>query len=119
MAISWEGEMDPSEVLDFEMDWASGAEPVLLSGEEIASFSLALTASAAAHGLQIKSGGAYDPVRSVGNTTLLLWLQVDPAEVNNTAFIEGIALGVEATIVTNSSPARTRQRTWEVTVKQL
>jgi len=119
MAIAIEAEMDPSEILDFDLDFASAAKPVLEAGETIASFTLATTAEAAAHGLQIKSGSPYDPALTSANTVIRAWLQVNPAEVNNAAFVDGIALGIEATIITNASPARTRQRTFEVTVKQL
>lgn len=119
MAIDWEGELDPSEVLDFEMDFAGGTDPVLEAGETIASFTLALTAEAALYGLQIKSGGGYDPALSGGDTLIIVWLDVDPLEAGNAAFDEdGIKLGVVATIVTDSTPARTRQRTFNVTVKQ-
>lgn len=119
MAIDWEGELDPSEVLDFEMDFAGGTDSVLEAGETIASFSLALTAEAALYGLRIKTGGGYTAALSAGNTAIIIWLDVDPLEAGNAAFDEGIKLGVMATIVTDSSPARTRQRTFNVTVKQL
>lgn len=119
MAIAIEGEMDPSEVLDFDFDFASAPNPVLAEGETIASYSLATTAEAAAHGLRIMSSGSYVPALTSADTVIRLWLDVDPLEVDNAAFAEGISLGIEATIVTDSTPARTRQRTFEVTVKQL
>lgn len=119
MAIDWEAALDPSEVLDFEMDFGGGPDPVLEAGEEIASYTLAVTAEAALLGLEIKSGGGYDPALSVGNRSIILWLQVDPLKASDPAFDdEGTALGVVATVVTDATPARTRQRTFNVTVKQ-
>lgn len=119
MAVSWEGELDPSETLDFRMDFQGGDDPVLDVGEEIASFSLAVTAEAALHGLTILNAGDYAPAVDETGTQIVLWLEVDDDEQDNVAFVDGVTLGVEGTIVTTSTPARTRQRTFNVTVKQL
>jgi len=118
MSIAWEGKLDPSEILDFEMNFADADAPLLEPGETISTFSLALTPEAAAYGLQIKSGGGYDAALSGGNTRISLWLQVQLAYQSDPDFVDGVSVGVEATIVTDSVPSRTRQRTFIVEVIQ-
>lgn len=118
MAVLWEGQLDPAEKLDFEADFGGGEKPVLEEDETIASYSLAVTAEAAALGLQIESAPPYASSLVAGSKAVKLWLSVDPLEQENSLFTAGVQLGIEVTIVTSSSPARTRQRTWNVEVKQ-
>lgn len=117
--IEWEGSMDSADVVDFEMTLA-GTTPLLdtANGEEIASYTLTVMAEGVALGLQIGSG-AYAPAPIEGNTGVRLWLSVDSGSQSDSAFSgSGTALGVVGKFVTNSSPARTYERTWAVTVKQ-
>lgn len=119
MATNWEGELDPAETLDYRMNFQGEDDPVLDVGEEISSFSLAVTPEAALLGLQIRADGLYAPALDETSTKIVLWLEVDEDEQDNAAFTDGVTLGVIGTIVTSSTPARTRERTFNVTVKQL
>lgn len=119
MASAFEGELDPADEVDYMADFGGDSRPVLEEGEDIASFNIALTAEAAAYGLQIMTGSGRDPVIDGSGQKLIFWLCVDVAEQSNPDFTEGVGLGIEITIVTTSVPARTRQRTFFVTVKQL
>lgn len=119
MAVEWEGQLDPGERLDFVADFALGDNPVLADGETIASFSLAVTAAAAALGLTIEQEGEYAPALVNADTAIQLWLTVAPEMQNDEAFAAGVSLGVVATIQTNSVPPRTRERTYLAQVAQL
>lgn len=123
MAVEWEGNLDPSETLDFRMDFYDESLPeierVLDLGEEIASFEVAPTPEAVLLGLTIRDDGLYAPTLDETATKIILWLEVDPADQGNPDFVDGLVLGVEGTIVTSSTPPRTRQRTFNVTVRQL
>jgi hypothetical protein len=114
----WSQSMDPADRLDYQM-FCRGARPLLETAEQIASYTLALTPEAAALGLTIETGGGRDPVVLAGGDTVALWFSVASGFQTNAAFSgSGAQLGVELTIVTDSVPARTRQRTWALTVKQ-
>lgn len=117
--VRWPMSMDPSDVVDFIMSLTG--TPALLdvdNGEEIASYDLNLSAEAASVGLLIGSG-AYAPALVADNTAVKLWLSVDPAKRSDCVFSHGgVEVGVIGTFVTNSSPARTFERTWMVRVRQ-
>lgn len=117
--IEWEYEPDPSDVADYVMTLA-GDDPLLdtANSEEIASYTLTVGAEGVALGLEIGSG-AYAPALIEGNTGVRLWLNVDSGSQSDSAYSgAGTQLGVTGNFVTNSSPARTFERTWAVTVKQ-
>lgn len=122
--VQFEGKLDPAEVLDFVMDFGGGVLPVLDvdNGEQIdeATLELAVTAEAAAFGLEIVDDDIdYAPdVITVGKQ-IRLYLRVNPSFQADPAFDSGIALGVTATFDTTSTPARTRERTFLVEVVQL
>ena len=113
--------MDPADVVDFAVGITQGAAdadppPVLLDGEEVASFSLTLTAEAVAVGLEIRRDGAY-PAPLVVDRVVTFWLGVAPAMQGLTVFSgAGATLGIELTITTTSVPPRIKQRTITVTV---
>lgn len=115
----WEENLDPAERIEFVMEFASGVAPVLGVGETISSYSLAVTAEAAALGLTIETGAPYAASLEPNGTDIKLWLSVSAPFQDNAAFTPGIQLGVVATINTSSTPSRRRQRTFLVTVKQL
>lgn len=121
MATEWEQELDPAEELDFVMDFASSppiGSPVLGVGEGIASFALAVTPEAAALGLEIMTGLGRDATEAGGQITL--WLTVNVGFQANAAYDgAGTKLGIVCTIMTDSIPARKRERTYSVRVKQL
>lgn len=105
--------MDPSD----EVDWVLDFSAMLEDGELVLTYDLALTAEAIALGLEIMEGGGRDHALINDDTALLFWLKVDDAFKTNVAFDgAGTRLALEVTIVTNSDPARTRQRTATVLV---
>lgn len=117
--IAWQGSMDPSDVVDFVMS-LGGDKPVLDldNGEEIASYTLTVMAEGVALGLQIGTA-SYAPSMIEGNTAVKLWLSVDGGSQADSAFSGGgVELGIVGRFVTNSSPARTYERTWSVKVLQ-
>lgn len=119
MPTSWQGKMDPADLVDFTAEFASGDDPVLEPGESIAAFDVRLSDEAAAAGLMIADDVDRAPRRINANQDILLWLKVDPAEQGNERFTDGVKVGVVFTITTSSDPARIRERTFLVTVKQL
>lgn len=119
MAVTFKGAMDPAERLDFLMQFFSGSSPVLDDGELIDTYSLAVTAEAAAYGLQIETVAPYNALLSPDKQNIKVWLTVDPTEQGNPDFADGVELGVEATIITDANPPRRRQRTFNVKVMQL
>lgn len=113
-AVTFAGFLDPNEEMDFILNCSS----ILEVGEEIASYTLTLLSEAVALGVTIMSGSGRDDALITGssefddNTAVKLWLEIDDAYKTNAAFNDpGTSLGMEITIVTNSVPARTRQRT--------
>lgn len=117
--IDWEAAFDPSELLDYVMDFQGGTDPLLEAGEKIASYTLNVTAPAAALGLEISTDPAYAAGLQMADTRIKLWLQIDPAFQAAPVFSEGATLGVEATITTTNVPPRIRQRTFNLHVRQL
>ncbi|MDE8654768.1 hypothetical protein [Novosphingobium album (ex Liu et al. 2023)] len=114
-AATFADALDPME----EMDFVYPAGPLLEEGEEIASYTLALRPEAIALGLTIMTGGGRDPALIEGSTAILFWLAIDDDFKTDAAFDgTGTSLPMEVTFVTNSAPARTRQRTILVRVVQ-
>lgn len=112
-AVVWEYVMDPADVVDFEFE-VSG---MLEAGEAVDSYTLTVLPDATALGLTLGTG-AYAPV-SVDPVTWRIWLSVDASQQDNPAFDgTGATLPLELTVVTDSTPARTRQRTLVVKVAQ-
>ena len=107
--------MDPSDLVDVLVDLRG----LLEDNEQVQSFSVVLLPEAVAVGLTIATTGEYITKLVNGYTGLLVWLQIDPNYVANDVFIDGIWLPFEVTVKTSSIPARRRQRTVLVEVKQL
>lgn len=117
-AFIWDDPMDPSDVVDFIVDCADPDLPLLEAGETIASFTLTLPAESVALGLTIGTS-TRAPAKINTDTAIKLWLSVDSGYIANAAFSgAGTSLPVEVTIVTSSTPSRTRQRTCVVKVAQ-
>lgn len=114
-AVSFSDALDPQEELDFEIP----CSPILETDETIASYTLTLLPEAVALGLEIMSGSGRDQALTSGNTGIAFWLQIVDEYEDDAAFEDtGTSLPLELTIVTNSSPPRTRQRTFLVRVAQ-
>ena len=125
MPTPWEASLDPSDNVDFYADFGavgeSGTEAVLAEGEAIDSFTAIPTAAATAAGLLVGASGQYAPSKVNDDRTVKMWLSIDPDKRDNCEFgtTAGLALGVEVSIVTDSVPPRSFQRTWTVTVRNL
>ena len=110
--------MDPAEILDYEIKLRDLDDPLLAEDEDIASYTLTLYPEAVALGLNIKTGGGYDPSNTVD--TIKIWFDVDAGEQLNAEYDgAGAELAMELTVNTTSVPARKRQRTIILTVVQL
>src|SRR3546814_6386809 len=66
--------------------------------------------------LLIGDTGQYAPSKENGDRAVKMWLSIDPDKRDNCEFgtAAGLALGVEVSIVTDSVPPRSFQRTWTV-----
>lgn len=114
-ATYWTPTMDPGDVVDYTID-LSAQDTLLGAGENVASFTATVLSEGIAVGFELGSG-AYAPT-NVGNV-ITLWFQVNPANQADAAFTDGVAVPIELEFDTDSTPARTYQRTFVVNVKQL
>lgn len=116
-AIIFTQPMDPKDVVEYTLTIPQGSGQPLETGETIASYTLALTAEAAAAGLTIVTTGGY--TTTLVGQVLTFWLSVSVGQQAAAVFsVDGMACGIEFTFNTNSSPARTKQRTLVVKVAQ-
>ncbi len=107
--------LDPNE----EMDFLLNCSGLLEAGETIDSYTLTVLSEGVALGLTIMTGDGRDHAANGAATGVDLWLTIDDAYKTNAAFEgAGIALPLHINIVTNSLPARTRDRTFLVQVAQ-
>lgn len=112
-----EVEHDPYDRVEYTLNLEGASGGILEDGEGIASWSVALTAEAAALGLTI---GTLDwaPMQP-SPLQVRFWIEVDSGFQANAAFDgEGTRLGVEVNVTTNNVPARRRQRTAAIKVAQ-
>ncbi len=111
--------MDPADIEHFTITITSASDGtgLLNDGEDVADYTLALTAEAIAAGLIIKEGDGYETElngRSIG-----FWLEVDAEKQADAAFTgAGLALGLEVTVTTTATPPRVKQKTVVVQVAQ-
>jgi hypothetical protein len=114
----FKAEMDPAEILDYEIQLKEGAQNLLEDTEQAASYTLTLYPEAVALGLTLKAGGGYDPTNDGANITV--WLEVSGGFQTDPAFDgSGVQLAMELTVITDNVPPRKRQRTVAVKVLQL
>ena len=115
-AQSFAGSLDPHEELDFLLDCG----PLLESGEEIVGYTLTVLAEGVALGLTIMSGSGRDHELVGNNRAVRFWATIDAAYKSNAGFAgSGTSLPLEIALVTNSDPARIRNRTFLIEVAQL
>lgn len=110
-ALVWSEPMDPTDVLDYQIDISP-----LLEGNTLASYTLVPGIEAELLGLKIGTG-QYVP--SIKDNIITLWLSIDPAQQGSVTYNAGANLPVVLTLTTSSTPARTRQRTAVVKVINL
>lgn len=109
--------MDPSDVIEYEIEFG-GDDGLLEVGEQVASYTIVLSAEAVALGLEL--GTSTRAPSQPTPTSLRLWFQVNASFRSNAAYSgAGTVFSMEATIVTDATPSRTRQRTLLLTVAQL
>lgn len=114
-AVTITGTLDPHEEIDCIID-CSG---ILEEGEQIESgYSLDALAEATALGFTFMTGSGRDHARIESNRSIKFWVTIDALFQDNAAFDEDVSLPIMVTFVTNSVPARTRQRTLLVPFKQ-
>lgn len=119
-AKAFDQPVDPSDIVDFFVIVSQTAPDarvpgVLLLGEGVARYALALTAEAAALGLKISQATGYEN-RLSGNV-LQLWLEVETAMQSSPLFDgAGVTVAIELLIVTTSTPPRTKQRSFLVRI---
>jgi hypothetical protein len=119
-AKAFDQPLDPSDVVDFYVVISQGApdatQPtVLLLGEGVADYSLALSPEATAVGLRIVERAGYEN-RLAGNL-LTLWLEVDPDLRSSPLFNgSGVIVPIEMLIETTATPPRTKQRSFLVRI---
>lgn len=128
LAYPWTQIMDPADQVEYVVDLRGvdglATDGLLEPGELMDSWELVLGAESVALGLEVGTGdyAPTNPLDGDGNplvTSLLFWFSVDPEMQDDAAYSgEGAQLPMELTIVTNSTPARTRQRTLVLKVAQ-
>lgn len=118
-ATEWDAEMDPTDLVDYVVWLRDPEEPLLEVGESVTSFTVALSAEAVALGLEINNDPPYILELFDTGSRIKVWFSVALAFRANAAFDgDGVKLGVEVTINTNSNPPRRRQKTMVLKVAQ-
>lgn len=111
----WPGRFDPTNYLDFQLDLAGS---ILETGEWIASYTLTPLAEAVAAGLTISQEAEREP-EIIDNTSIKLWLYVDEEMRSDPMFNgDGVLVGIEVTVITNSIPWRREQVTFGIRIAQ-
>lgn len=114
-AQKFAGVLDPNE----ELDYLARAGTLLEVGEAIQSYNLTVLPEGVALGLTIMSGAGRDHGLNDTATGVDMWLTIDPSFKGNAAFnAAGTALPLHLNLVTDSVPARIRDRTFLVQVAQ-
>lgn len=113
-AEKWPSGMDPSDTVDYTIDLSS-AESLLEGGELIASYTLTPLPDAQLLGFTIINSGEYlDSI--VDGNKITFWCRVEEANRTDPEYVQGYDMGIELTIVTNSTPPRIKQRTYVINV---
>jgi hypothetical protein len=108
----FEEPLDPYDVVDFQVD----LNPLLETGESITAYTISVPTESSLLGLEVKTTDGY--TTSLSSNIVQFWLGILLAEQANAAFNTSATLPIEISITTNSVPARKKQRTVAVVVKQ-
>ncbi len=109
--------IDPADIEIMQVTLQQGLDQILAPSEGVSSFTLGLTAEAAAAGLQIDTTGGR--TTTLTGLVLTFWVSVSVGHQSDPLFDgSGTALGLLLTITTNGSPARVKQKTIAITVAQ-
>lgn len=101
--------LDPTDVKEAVINYL----PLLQAGEQIASFTITLSAAAVALGMSIPNTGPRAVLLINDNTAIQFWPLIDIDEQANPAFDgAGVSLDIEVTIITTADPTRTDQQTF-------
>ena len=109
----WAETMDPYDVVDYKVDLS----PLLATGEAIASFTVLTLTESDLLGLTVGTS-TYAPVLDAATNNITIWLSIAAGFQANAAFVLGMTLPIEISIITDSSPSRRKQRTVAVKVIQ-
>jgi hypothetical protein len=115
-AVTWGVAIDPSGLLDYGLDAASPATPVLQPGEGIAQFDATLLPETIAKGVILRDDG--DRAPHLDGSIIVLWFSVDEDKRNDPDWLAGVTLGLEIYIKTDSDPYREWEFTVLLTVRQ-
>lgn len=108
-AVAFGQALDPHE----ELDWLIACDGILESDETIVSYTLTLLPEAVALGLTLMEGEGRDHRLTDNERGIAFWATIADAYKTSPAFDGGgVSLPGEVTLVTNSLPDRTRNRTW-------
>lgn len=119
-AKAFDQALDPQDRVDFYVILSQGAPdapvaPLLLIGEAVARYQLALTPEAAAVGLRIVEAPGFQ--NKLDGNVLSLNLEVDQQMQGSPLFDgAGVTVAIELLIVTTARPPRTKQRSFLVKV---
>jgi hypothetical protein len=117
-AAAFTVQMDPAELLDFQINLKGDKLKLLADDELCVSYTLTLYPEAAAVGFSIKSTGGYTPNND--GSIITVWFEVDAGDWTNALFDGGgFTVAMELTVDTDHVPPRRRQRTLTLTVVQL
>jgi hypothetical protein len=101
--------LDPSDIKDIVINFA----PMLQADEQIASYTIDLSTTSIAAGMEFLSGGGRDPALINDATALRLWPAIDETDADDPMFEPpGVALDFLITVITTSTPSRTDQQTF-------
>ena len=107
----WKETMDPYDKVDYKVDLTK----IVLTTEEVVSFTVTPLTESQLYGLTVGTG-AY--ASTIVAKQLTVWLSIASQFQNDPVFKKGLTLPLELTIVTDSTPPRTKQRTVAVKVIQ-
>ena len=104
--------MDPVDRIEYQADLDS----ILELGESIASYTLEMGVEGVALGVTLGSGAYASSV--IGGRAVKMWLEVDTLYQEDAAFMTGVLVPIEVTVITDNVPARRWQRTVVVRIEQ-
>lgn len=106
-ALAFAAPLDPSEIKEYTLNWATEANG---ANDRIATSALVLSSQAIVAGLMVHS-------TTNDNTSVTVWLKVDPALQGSAAWAEGETHVLTSKVTTLGG--RVFERTASVTVRQL
>lgn len=114
-ATGWSDAMDPSDITE----WVIDLSPLLQSDEAIESYELTLSPEAINAGIYFSSDALRIHKLIWSNRAIMFWPEIAPADRGAPAFDgTGTRYPLVVSIITNSVPSRTFERTYLLRVSQ-